>query len=160
MLRAAVFSPCRSFRYSLSRVWNPKLPKVMFVGLNPSTADEQKDDPTVRRCITFAQKWSFGGLVLVNLFAYRSTDPEGLLEVDDPIGTENDTHILANARAVGRIVLIWGTKGTLLDRDQHVITFFPDAHCLGFTKDGHPKHPLYLVGNTRMRPFTRALAVA
>jgi len=157
---SAVFSVCRTYRYSLSRVWNPKRPSVMFVGLNPSTADEQEDDPTVRRCIGFARKWNLGGLILVNLFAYRSTDPAGLVEAGDPVGPGNDKHILASARAAARVVLAWGTKGSLLDRDQHVLSLLPSAHCLGVTKDGHPKHPLYLAGNTVVRPFHRVLVAA
>jgi hypothetical protein len=72
MLRCAAFSPCRNYRYSLSRFWNPKLPSISFVGLNPSTADDQTDDPTVRRCVAFARRWNFGGLILTNLFATRS----------------------------------------------------------------------------------------
>ena len=160
MLRSAAFSPCRRFRYSLSRVWNPKLPIITFVGLNPSTADEQKDDPTVRRCIGFARRWNFGGLILVNLFAYRSTKPSGLLEAPDPVGPANDKHILVSAGAARLLVLAWGTRGGFLDRDQHVLSFLRDAHCLGTTKDGHPRHPLYLAGNTCLRPFCRALDAA
>jgi hypothetical protein len=160
MLRSAIFCPCRTYRYSLSRVWNPNLPSVMFVGLNPSTADEQEDDPTVRRCVGFARKWKFGGLILVNLFAYRSTDPHGLLEADDPVGPGNDKHIVASARAAERVVLAWGTKGCLLDRDERVLSLLPGAHCLGVTKDGHPKHPLYLAGKTGLRPFHRVLVAA
>lgn len=160
MLRSATFSACRTFRYSLSRVWNPRLSSVMFVGLNPSTADENEDDPTVRRCIGFARKWNCGGLILVNLFAYRCTDPAGLLQADDPIGPANDRVILESASAVGRIVLAWGTGGGLLDRNQHVLSLLPGAHCLGVTKDGHPKHPLYLAGSTRVRPFRAVLAAA
>jgi hypothetical protein len=160
MIRSAVFSPCRTYRYFLSRTWNPMLPSVMFIGLNPSTADEQQDDPTVRRCVGFATKWNFGGLVLVNLFAYRSTDPAGLRDTDDPVGPANDKHILLGARAADRVVLAWGTKGNLVDRDQRVLSLFPDVHCLGVTKEGHPKHPLYLAGNTGLRPFPRKVSVA
>lgn len=160
MHRSAAFSPCRRYRYRLCRVWNPKLSSVMFVGLNPSTADEQDDDPTVRRCIGFARKWNFGGLILVNLFAYRSTNPSGLFAVADPVGPGNDKHIMAIARAAERVVLAWGTHGTLLDRDQHVLSLLPGAYCLGVTKEGHPKHPLYLAGNTSVRPFHRVLAAA
>jgi hypothetical protein len=127
----------------------------MFVGLNPSTANEQEDDPTVRRCIGFARNWNFGGLILVNLFAYRSTDPTRLFEADDPIGPANDRCILASAVAAERVILAWGTRGGLINRDQHVLSFLPVAYCLGTTKDGHPKHPLYLPGNTRPRPFSR-----
>jgi hypothetical protein len=136
------------------------LPSVVFVGLNPSTADELQDDPTVRRCVGFTRKWNFGGLILVNLFAYRSTDPVGLLEADDPVGPGNDKYILASARAAKCVVLAWGTKGCLLDRDQHVLSLLPGAHCLGVTKDGHPRHPLYLAGNTGVRPFPRESVAA
>lgn len=160
MFRSATFSPCRSYRYSLTRVWNPKLPSVMFVGLNPSTADEHGDDPTVRRCIGFARKWGFGGVMLVNLFAYRSTDPSGLLEVDDPIGRGNDRHILSCAGRAKRIVVAWGTKGCLLDRNQDVLAILPRAYCFGVTKEGHPKHPLYLAGDTSVQPFPREVAAA
>lgn len=160
MLRSAAFSPCRRFRYSLSRVWNPEAPTVMFVGLNPSTADEREDDPTVRRCIGFARRWNCGGLILVNLFAYRSSHPASLFKADDPIGPANDTYILASARAAGRTVLAWGTKGYFLDRDQHVLSLLPAAHCLGITKEGHPKHPLYLAGSTRVRPYRAVLVDA
>src|SRR5205823_6070189 len=79
----------------------------------PSTADEWDDDPTARRCIGFAQNWGFGALALVNLFAYRSTEPAGLLQAEDPVGPANDTHILASARTATRIVLAWGAKGGL-----------------------------------------------
>lgn len=160
MLRSAAFSRCRTFRYSLSRVWNATRPNVMFIGLNPSTADEQEDDPTVRRCVGFARKWNYGGLILVNLFAYRSTDPTGLLDADDPIGPGNDKHILASARLAERIVLGWGNKGSWRDRDQHVLSLLPAANCLGITKEGHPKHPLYLARSTRVRPFRGVLAAA
>jgi hypothetical protein len=132
----------------------------MFIGLNPSTADDQEDDPTVRRCIGFGRNWKFGGLILVNLFAYRSTDPAHLLDAVDPIGPENDRQILENARAAARIVLAWGTGGGFLDRDQHVLSLLRGGYCLGTTKNGHPKHPLYLAGNTRPRPFIRALDAA
>jgi hypothetical protein len=157
---SAAFSPCRNYRYSLSRFWNPTLPSILFVGLNPSTADDQKDDPTVRRCIGFARSWNFGGLILVNLFAYRSTDPSALLEAEDPIGPANDRHILAGAAVASLVVLAWGARGGLLDRDQQVLSFLPNAHCLGTTKDGHPKHPLYLAGSTRLRLFCRRSSAA
>ena len=157
MHRSAIFSPCLKYRYSLSRVWNPKLPTVVFVGLNPSTADEQEDDPTVRRCIAFARKWHFGSLNLVNLFAYRSTDPTCLTKAEDPVGPENDAHIVQSVVRAKRVVIAWGTKGTLLSRDRQVLSLLPDSHCLGITKEGYPKHPLYLAGNTRVRLFRAVL---
>jgi hypothetical protein len=156
MLRSAAFSPCRIYRYALSRVWDSNLPTVLFVGLNPSTADERNDDPTIRRCIGFARRWNLGGLVMVNLFAFRSTRPSILLAAADPVGPANDMHILAAARTAERIVLAWGTCGAHLGRDRTVLAMLPDADCLGTTKHGHPKHPLYLKGNTRLRPFRAA----
>lgn len=153
MHRFAVFSPCRMYRYSLSRIWDPTQSKVVFVGLNPSTADEQADDPTVRRCVGFARRWNFGGLVLVNLFAYRSTDPAGLLKAADPIGPENDKHILTRSSEAAFVVVAWGTRGSLLNRDKQVLSMLPKAYCLGVTIEGHPKHPLYLSGKTPRRPF-------
>lgn len=160
MLRTATFSTCRKFRYSLTRVWNSDRPKVLFVGLNPSTADENVDDPTVRRCIGFARKWKYGGLILVNLFAYRSTDPSGLFEADDPIGPQNDRSILERSKSVDRIVVAWGTKGYFQNRAEQVLQLLPNASCLGVTKDGHPKHPLYLATTTRIRAFRVATIAA
>lgn len=160
MIRTAKFSSCRTFRYSLSRVWAPQHPKILFVGLNPSTADETEDDPTVRRCIGFARKWNYGGLVLVNLFAFRSTNPNALLHVDDPIGPANDRYILKSSNATARVVLAWGTKGRILGRDQHVLSLLPGAYCLGVTNDGHPKHPLYLAASTKLQSFPSVIRAA
>ncbi len=98
MQRTACSSRCSHYRYSLSRTWNESLQRIVFIGLNPSTADAQHDDPTVRRCIGFARRWGYGGLTLVNLFAYRTTEPAELKEVDDPVGLDNDRWI-AEAQA-------------------------------------------------------------
>lgn len=153
MLATATFSPCRTFRYSLSRTWDADLPRVVFVGLNPSTADESTDDPTVRRCIGFARSWGFGRLVLVNLFAYRATDPDELLQVSDPIGPANDASVLTQVQSADRVVVAWGAGGTILGRDQHVLSLLPPPDCLGKTKGGVPRHPLYIRANTRLRPY-------
>jgi len=156
MLASADFSPCRSYRYSLSRIWNRKLPVILFVGLNPSTADETANDPTVRRCIGFARAWGFGGLVLVNLFAYRATNPADLLNAKDPVGPRNDDFILKNALSAGRTVVAWGAKGNLLGRDHYVLSLLSSTACLGTTKDGAPRHPLYIRADTRLRPFSQS----
>lgn len=153
MQRSASFSPCREYRYSLSRTWDRTLPVVLFVGLNPSTADDKSDDPTVRRCIGFATKWRFGGLILVNLFAYRTTDPRRLSEVEDPIGPDNDRWLaVAQARAA-RVVAAWGNQGAFLRRDENVLGRLGRTHCLGVTKTGSPRHPLYLSAKTRLQIF-------
>ena len=148
MQKDAEFSDCGRYRYRLSRVWNDRIPSVLFIGLNPSTADAEQDDPTVRRCIGFARQWGYGGMVLVNLFAWRATDPRELKRVIDPIGPENDRWIAAEAARAGRIVAIWGNGGRLGDRDRAVLRRLGAVYCMGRTKKGCPRHPLYLAGTT------------
>ena len=159
MQRTARFSPCSTFRYSLSRVWDNSLPQVLFVGLNPSTADDQVDDPTVRRCVGFARDWGYGGVVLVNLFAFRTTQPANLLKADDPIGPENDHWISAELNLAERVVAAWGNHGHLLDRDKQVLDLLEQPYCLGTTKTGCPRHPLYLASSTRLRKLNAPIAV-
>ena len=140
----AAFSYCRKYRYSLWRIWDNNLRKVMFIGLNPSTANELVDDPTIRRCIGFARSWGYGGLYVVNLFAYRATDPKRLRKVANPVGHENDKWLLETASQVEIIVAAWGNKGAYLNRDCEVRKMLPNLYCLGVTKPGQPRHPLYL----------------
>jgi hypothetical protein len=116
----------------------------MFVGLNPSTADETQDDPTIRRCINFAKAWGYSGLCMTNLFAYRATRPKDLMAAADPVGCENDAHLLALASEASVIVAAWGANGTHKGRNVEVRRLLPTLHCLALTKDGHPGHPLYL----------------
>ena len=156
---SADFSSCRQYRYSLSRVWNQDLPIIVFVGLNPSTADENVDDPTVRRCLGFARNWRYGGIVLVNLFAYRSTDPEVLRKTHDPIGPSNDAFIVSCCRSAARVVVAWGIHGAWLDRDLDVLSLLSRPYCFGLTRSGAPKHPLYLAADTRLRPFRQSAGV-
>ena len=147
---SAVFSPCRTWRYRLERVWNPALPRATFILLNPSTADETLDDPTIRRCIGFAKSWGMGGLVLGNAFALRSTDPFALRAHQDPQGPENDRHLaeIAAQAHEGIVVCGWGTHANLHQRDRAVIGVIENAggrpHSLKRTKYGEPGHPLYL----------------
>jgi len=149
----AVFSGCRTFRYTLRRIWNVGKPLVTFVGLNPSTADESIDDPTVRRCAGFAARWGFGGLILTNIFAYRSTDPKALLLCNDPIGPENDYWIQDASRSAQATIVAWGIHGRMFNRENAVLAQLKVPYCLGTTKGGCPRHPLYLSGNTRRRRF-------
>jgi hypothetical protein len=155
----AVFDLSGKYRYTLWRVWRTDAPRATFIMLNPSTADAYKNDSTITRCIAFASTWNFGSLEVVNLFAYRATHPRELFNADDPIGPENDSYLL---RAIARsscIVAAWGTKGTLLGRDLQVLQLLGCCHasCLGLTKEGHPRHPLYLKGNTSLMalPFLK-----
>ena len=142
----ALFSEDRIYRYVLMREWDAGQPYVLFIGLNPSTADEQKDDPTIRRCIKFAINWGFGGLRMMNLFAYRSTDPKVLLKVENPVGWDNDVFLKEYAHSAGRISAAWGTQGKLLNRDKEVMGMLGNRkiYCLGKTKHGYPRHPLYV----------------
>ena len=146
-LSAAQFSPCRTWRYTLTRRWADGR-TVCFVGLNPSTADETTLDPTCRRCVGFARAWGFGAYVMTNIFAYRSTDPKALLAVDDPVGPENDVAIRRVAFDASLVIAAWGVHGALNDRGAQVVKMLQEigvaVFCLGTTKAGHPKHPLYL----------------
>lgn len=152
----AVFDKTNIYRYTLWLVWYPDHPQITFIMLNPSTADAQRNDPTISRCIAFAQCWGFGALEVVNLFAYKAIYPRDLLKAANPIGEENDRFILQALSRSSRIVAAWGTKGTLLDRDKQIIQLlarWQNVHCLGATKDGHPRHPLYVKGDTGLIPF-------
>lgn len=153
MNKGAEFSKNRVFRYSLWRTFeNAALdaPHAMFIGLNPSTADEIQDDPTVRRCINFARDWGYGGLYMMNAFAFRSTDPRGLTG-PDKIGKENDFFIKKYAEKSGLIVAAWGIHGNLFDRGNQVLDLLNKfaVRVLGQNKDGTPKHPLYLKKNLK-----------
>jgi hypothetical protein len=149
MKRGAEFSPCRRYRYALMRMWNPGTGCAMFVGLNPSTADENVDDPTIRRCIAFSKAWGFGGLLMTNLFAYRATQPADMLAQDDPVGPDNDASLRRLAAKAGVVVAAWGTHGTHGGRHRAVRDMLPGLHYLRLTKDGHPGHPLYLPASLR-----------
>lgn len=144
----ALYSPCELYRYELTRIWVPNEPRVLFVMLNPSTATEQQNDPTVERCERRARALGFGGFRVCNIFAWRDTDPKGLRRAPDPIGPGNDMAILRSADWADAIVCAWGTHGAFLDRGPGVEALLRQAgHALthlGLTKHGHPKHPLYI----------------
>lgn len=155
MERAAVFSPCRTWRYVLRRTWGTA-PALVFVGLNPSTADETQDDPTVRRCIGYARSWGYGGLTMLNAYALRSTDPKGLWRVEDPVGPENDRWLHEEAEGAPMVVVGWGANCPL-ERERDVLRALAGTvHCLTTTQRGRPGHPLYLRADLRPRTFTPA----
>lgn len=158
--KTADISVCGIYRYRLTRTWEETLPVLFWIMLNPSTADADVDDPTVRRCVGFARSFGCGGIDVRNLFAYRATDPSQLLLVKDPVGPDNDPHhimALATRCKSGPVVAAWGTKGSLLDRAERVLYLLKNwgvaLHCLGKTKDGHPKHPLYLSAESTLLEF-------
>jgi hypothetical protein len=149
----AVFSPCGTWRYLL---WRDARPRARLVGmglLNPSQADEMRDDPTIRQCRVRGRQAGFAGLLVWNLFAFRAKLPLDLKRASDPIGPENDGCIDLALALSARTILAWGNHGAHLDRDRQVL-----AHCagldvavLGLTGEGHPRHPLYLPRRTRLR---------
>ena len=151
----AEFSPDRLYRYSLWRFWEKDKGYAAFICLNPSTADAFKDDPTVRRCINYSKKWGYGGLVMLNLFAYRSTDPKNLYIVSDPIGPDNDFHLRNASRKAGVTIAAWGTRGNYFARDKAVLDILTNPKCLILTKTGHPGHPLYLKKDLIAREFPK-----
>jgi hypothetical protein len=155
MNRGATLSPCRRYRYVLWREWDPTLPTVVFCGLNPSTADETKDDATIRRELGFAKDWLFGRLVKVNLYGWRDTDPRKMLAAEDPIGPDNIATVLYWATHAPLFVACWGNHAR--EREvfplrrllrEHGVT----AHVLRLTQRGNPEHTLRLPRS--LRPVT------
>lgn len=141
---SAILSSCRQYRYELWRKWGDK-PYCAFIGLNPSTADENIDDPTIRRCVGFAKAWGYGGLCMVNLFAFRATKPEVMMAAADPIGPENNQHLQSLAERCDIFVAAWGKDGSFLNRDREVKLMLPPRiYFLKKNKDDSPAHPLYL----------------
>lgn len=154
----AVFSDCMLYRYRLWRIWNPNLPKAVFVLMNPSTADETKDDPTVLRCQWRVSRWpadlpAVGGVEVVNVFAWRETDstklPGLIANGTDIIGPDNDNAIREAVQDAAIVICGWGAPGNLLNRGKSVLRLIHDtgkaAYCLRLNKDGDtPGHPLYI----------------
>jgi hypothetical protein len=144
----AVYSDCERYRYSLTRVWDAAGQKALFIMLNPSTATEVQNDPTVERCERRARALGFGAFRVTNIFAWRDTDPRKMRAAADPVGRQNDSAIAESCPWADRIIAAWGTHGAHLDRGAEVEkllrqTGLPVFH-LGLTKAGHPRHPLYL----------------
>lgn len=144
----ATFSSCGRYRFSLWRIWDAHLQPAMFLMLNPSTADESENDPTVERCQRRAQAMGYGGLRVGNILAYRSTDPDALYTVEDPVGTGNDEAIIEAARDAGIVVCGWGQHGNHLGRGEQVLAMLREAgirpHFLELNQDNTPRHPLYV----------------
>ena len=140
----AKLSDCRKYRYALWRTWDDSKPYVMIVGLNPSTADETKDDPTLTRCIKFAKYWGYGGLCMANLFAFRATEPSDMMASSDPVGLENDSWLSKLSKDAGIVVAAWGNDGSHLGRSSAIKAMLPNLHYIKMNKSGEPAHPLYL----------------
>jgi len=152
----AVLSDDGRYRYRLGRLWRESGLILPFVMLNPSTADAEQDDPTIRRCIGFAEKLGYAGLVVVNLYAFRATDPRVLWQVDDPVGPDNDRHLFDVMESRRIVIAAWGgnAKPDRVDVTVRMATAAGANLCaLGETKDGHPRHPLYLKKTARPEPW-------
>lgn len=139
-----VFSPDRKYRYTLWRVWEPNKQYCMFIGLNPSKADEIVNDNTVRRCINYSKDWGYGALCMTNIFAWRETKAELMLLEKEPIGKENNKYLLECAKNAGIVIAAWGNHGKHLNRGNYVKSMIPNLHCLKISNEGNPWHPLYL----------------
>ncbi|MFY9238214.1 MAG: DUF1643 domain-containing protein [Roseovarius sp.] len=153
----AVYSDCERYRYTLTRVWEPAGQKALFIMLNPSTATEVQNDPTVERCERRARTLGFGGFRVTNIFAWRDTDPRAMRAAADPVGPGNDAAIRESCDWADRIIAAWGTHGVHRGRGAEVARMLqglgrPVYH-LGLTKDGHPKHPLYIAYARQPEPW-------
>ena len=153
----AVYSPCERYRYLLTRTWDAAGPKALFVMLNPSTATEVQNDPTVERCERRARALGFGAFRVTNIFAFRATDPKVMRAVADPVGPGNDAAIRDSVPWADRVICAWGTHGAHLERGRAVEALLRSTgvplHHLGLTKDGQPKHPLYIGYDVQPMPW-------
>lgn len=149
MIKAAAFSPDRRYRYALWRIWDERKPICTFIGLNPSTADENRPDPTVTRGVGFAGSWGYGGFCMANMYAFVSTDPSVLIDHHLFVGPENDAWLRYLAAYSGIVVACWGHWKETRERSETVKKMIPHLYCLGLTKGGHPRHPLYLPRGTK-----------
>lgn len=158
MHKSAVISSNEIYRYRLQREWEWTKPFVTFVMLNPSTADADIDDPTIKKCIKFAKNWGYGRIDVVNLFAFRATDPRRLKEQLDPVGAENDCFIKSTLIDTDLVVCAWGRHGKFKDRDIEAMKILHSsgktAYSLKINKDGTPKHPLYCPDNSGLVQYS------
>ena len=152
MQRSAGFSRCQRYRYWLHRRWSDG-PNVVFIGLNPSAADAQRDDPTLRRIIGFARDGGFGQVTVVNLFAWRAKQPAMLRQVADPVGPRNNYWLRRLTRGVDSVVVAWGNDGSYQGRDRTVLGMLEAPLCLDVTTAGSPRHPLYAKASCELQAF-------
>jgi hypothetical protein len=157
MIKGASFSLDRTERYRLWRIWRENESQfIMFIGLNPSTADEYYDDPTVSKCMMFAAKWKYAGMYMANLFAYRATDPQALhkkLLTDGIDNTPNDRHLQYMMSQSKLIVVCWGNNGMWGNRYRQIVEMMrdKDLYCFGINQTGMPIHPLYIPKKTKLQ---------
>ncbi len=166
-MNQCVFSPCRKYRYTLRCRWDELFPEkpIAWIGLNPSTADELQLDPTLTRIKGFSSSFGFNCFYMLNIFAFRATDPNEMKRQADPVGPENDRYILEICRFCtnlnsSTVVAAWGNHGSFLDRSEEVVSMLKSKGtrlmCLKVSKAGNPVHPLYLPGDCRMIEFKKS----
>lgn len=160
MRTAAYFSPCRKYRYWLSRVWDEALPLLCVIGCNPSTADEEENDPTIRKVIGFAQRLGYGGVLMLNIGAFRATDPKVWRAASDPFGSENSIACLLRYISefnIHSVVAAWGKPCMDSIRGSHraeeIKKRIPNLHCWGRNADRSPRHPLMLPYSTKLEAY-------
>jgi hypothetical protein len=165
--KSAVISDCGLFRYQLWRVWDYDLPILIFIMLNPSVADAEQDDPTLRRGMCFAGDNGFGGVVFLNLYAFRATKPKNMFAAIDPVGPDNDAHIRGVLRELlpegGKVIVGWGFHGRA-NRIAEVLELLAQENaqplCLGITAKGEPRHPLFIIADQPFIPFVSKVLAA
>lgn len=154
---AAAFDKTATYRYVLTRTWNASQPVMTWIMLNPSTADALRDDATIRRCTGFARREKCGGIVVINLFAFRATKPAALARAADPVGPDNDWFIRNYCRSGQLVIAGWGAHEQAAVRSRAVLAVFAEwgiqPQCLGVTRNGQPRHPLHLLGAAELRPY-------
>jgi hypothetical protein len=157
--KGAVLSACGTYRYRLWRRWDPYKARLAWIMLNPSTADAEHDDPTIRRCIGFAKAWGYGGITVLNVWAFRSTDPDKLPGNDDERrGPENDAHLVDVILGSPGVICAWGAHKGATEAFRRFVQRNPvidltALSCLGTTALGHPKHPLYVPSSMPAQPW-------
>ena len=138
------FSTDRKYRYTLKHIWDSTKDNIVFIGLNPSTADENKLDPTLRRIRGFASSWGYGSFTMLNAFAFRATNPSDMKSQDDPIGPENNSWIKLVCGSSDISIACWGVNGAFMNRGEQIRRMLDKLYYIKLTKDGYPSHPLYL----------------
>ncbi len=156
MRKDAVIDSSGQYRYVLERFWGPDETRIAnFVLLNPSTADATEDDPTSRKCISFAKTWGLDGVIMTNLFALRETSPAKMKKHPNPVGPMNDEYLLKTALSAEKVVVAWGNHGQYLSRNIEVLELFRkkavEIYCLDQNLSGCPKHPLYIRSGTKLK---------
>ncbi len=154
----AEYSDCGAYRYLLKRRWDACRGVLNFIMLNPSVADEFRNDPTVERCERRARRLGYGAFSVTNIFAWRDTDPSRMRRAEHPVGPENDRYLLTEAAEADQVIIAWGIHGAHLQRGPEVAEMLGTARIplfhLGQTKNGHPRHPLYVSYSRKPDPWT------